>query len=285
MRALLFHGGRVHVGDGTTGDALLARDGRVVAVGRGVDLGREAGDAERIDLRGGLMVPGWCDAHVHFMWWAIQRTQVDLRDAATVDEALGLIATYAAALPRTGWILGGRFDKNRWGRWPTAQELDRVSGGRPAALRSRDGHSRWLNSHALALAGIDARTLSPAGGEIDHAADGSPTGILKENANWLADAAVPAPTAEECVVALRRGQADAWARGLVGIEDLEAANAFDAFRVLHTSGALGLRVVMGTPIGELDAALAEGRRTGDGDEWLRAGHLKIFTDGALGSQT
>ena len=285
MSAILFHGGRVHVGDGTSAEALLAIDGRVAAVGRLTDLRRAAGGAEVVDLDGGLMTAGWIDAHVHFMWWAIQMGQVDLRDAATVDEALAAIAAHARRLPPGAWLQGGRFDKNRWGRWPTAAELDRATTGRPAALRSRDGHSRWLNTAALRAAGLTATTVIPEGGAIERDADGAPTGILKENANWLADAVVPPPNEEECFAAIARGQAEAHRRGIVAIEDLEPANAFRAFARHHERGELALRVAMGIPYGSLDAALALGVRTGLGDAWLRVGHLKIFTDGALGSQT
>lgn len=285
MSALLFSGGRIHTGLGVVAEALLARDGRVVATGRLADLSREAAGAERIDLHGGLMVPGWGDAHVHFMWWAIQMGQLDLRDTRTLAEALDRIAARVNEVPRGGWLLGGRFDKNLWGRWPTAAELDRVTGDRPAALRSRDGHARWLNTAALRLAGIGPRTRSPDGGEIERGTDGLPTGILKENANWLVEQVIPGPSAAECLAAVRLGQSEAWRRGIVAIEDLEQENARDAFERLHARAQLGLRVDMGIPRGDLEQAIASGRRTGDGDEWLRTGHCKFFTDGALGSQT
>ena len=318
--AILLHGGRVHIGDGRSAEALLARDGRVVAVGDARQLRRDASDAEMVDVRGGLVVPGWCDAHVHFMWWSFQMTQLDLRDARSVDEALRGIARHVATLRPGAWLVGGRFDKNLWGRWPTAAELDRVTAGRPAALRSRDGHSRWLNSRALALAGIDASTSDPEGGRIERDAQGAPSGVLMENANRIADRVVPPPTPDDCLEALRRGQETAWRKGIVAIEDLEDALALQAWRRLHEAGQLGIRVHMGIPyrapgqeptsadgmfasrqrnpaIGDLDraaatvpphdfaTALASGMKTGDGDEWLRIGHLKIFTDGALGSQT
>lgn len=285
MTTLLFSGGRIHTGRGAAAEALLARDGRVVATGRLADLSRQAAAAERIDLRGGLMVPGWGDAHVHFMWWAIQMGQLDLRDAATLEEALDRIAARANELPDGAWLLGGRFDKNRWGRWPTAAELDRATGVRPAALRSRDGHARWLNTAALGLAGIGPATRSPDGGEIECGTDGLPTGILKENANWLVEQVIPGPSAAECLAAVRLGQSEAWRRGIVAIEDLEQASARDAFERLHARGELGLRIDMGIPRGDLEEAIAARRRTGDGDEWLRTGHCKFFTDGALGSQT
>ena len=287
-RALLFHGGRIHVGAGRSADALLARDGQVAAVGTAKDLRRDASDAELVDLRGGLMVPGWVDAHVHFIWWALQMSQLDLRDAKTLDEALAAIAMYARGLPEGAWVLGGRFDKNVWGNWPNRSDLDKVTGGRPAALRSRDGHCRWVNTAALERALVTRDTAAPAGGTILHDERGEPTGVLQENANGLIDAVVPPPTDDEMLQAARLGQREAWKRGLIGFENLDAFRdrlPLASFQRMHAAGELGMRATIGIPRAKLDEALALGLRTGFGDDWLRIGHLKIFTDGALGSQT
>jgi len=196
----LFHGGRIHVRSGVSAEALLARDGRVAAVGRAADLARDAGRAERVDLRGGLMTPGWFDAHVHFMWWGFQMAELDLRATKTIDEALAQIGSRARELAPGQWLTGGRFDKNAWGRWPTAADLDRVTGDRPAIMRSRDGHARWLNTAALQLAKIGEDTVAPEGGAIFRDADGTPTGILQERANELADRAVPPATEADVLV-------------------------------------------------------------------------------------
>ncbi len=288
MSALLFHGGRVHVGDRTSAEALLARDGRIAAVGRAADLARDAGGAEKIDLRGGLLVPGWGDAHVHFVWWAQQMRRIDLSATSSVDEALAAVDAHARGLPEGRWILGGRFDKNRWGRWPTAAELDPVSHGHPAALRSRDGHSRWLNSRAIELADIRAGTPVPAGGVVEVDARGEPTGVLMENANALVDRVLPQPDADEMYELALAGQREAWARGITLIGDLDNFTnrvPLDAFERMRARGELGIRVHQGLPFARLDEAIALGLRTGFGDEILRIGPLKIFTDGALGSQT
>ena len=288
MSAILFDGGRIHVGDGTSGEALLARDGRVAAVGRRDDVRREAGRAEVVDLRGGVMVPGWFDAHVHFVWWAQQMSRLDIADTTTLEDALERIGSYARGLPDGAWVLGGRFDKNAWGRWPSAAELDRVTAGHPTVLRSRDGHSRWLNSAAIARAGITRDTALPEGGAIFRDDRGEATGVLQENANRLADAVIPPPTDDEMLADARRGQTEAWRRGITGLEDLDQFLGRSPVAVLarmRDAGELGLRVYMGIPHARLADALAQGMRTGEGDEWLRTGHLKIFTDGALGSQT
>jgi predicted amidohydrolase YtcJ len=301
----LFHGGRIHVRSGVAAEALLARDGRVAAVGRAADVAREAGRAERVDLRGGLMTPGWFDAHVHFMWWGFQMAELDLRATKTIDEALDVIGRRARELAAGQWLTGGRFDKNNWGRWPTAADLDRVTGDHPAVLRSRDGHARWLNTAALRAANIGRDTIAPDGGAIFRDANGSPTGVLQERANELADRAVPAPSDAECDAATARAQDEALRRGVTGVESLEQANSYAALQRARHRDALKVRVLMGIPHRsvppflttvpappihetasfDFEAALRSGMRTGQGDEWLQLGHVKFFTDGALGSQT
>jgi predicted amidohydrolase YtcJ len=306
MPATLFHGGRIHVRSGVSAEALLTRDGRVAAVGRASDLARDAGTAERVDLRGGLMTPGWFDAHVHFMWWGFQMAEIDLRATKTIDEALEIISRRTRDLAPGQWLTGGRFDKNNWGRWPTAADLDRVTGDRPAVLRSRDGHSRWLNTAALRGARIGKDTAAPAGGAILRDASGAPTGVLQERANELADSAVPPATEAGCDAATMRAQHEALKRGVAGVESLEQASSYAALRRARDRGELKLRVLMGIPHRSLalslpttgtppqirdtapfdfEAALETGMRTGQGDEWLQLGHVKFFTDGALGSQT
>jgi predicted amidohydrolase YtcJ len=302
----LFHGGRIHVRSGVSAEALLARDGHVAAVGRGVDLARDAGNAERVDLRGGLMTPGWFDAHVHFMWWGFQMAEIDLRATKTIDEALALIGRRARELAPGRWLTGGRFDKNIWGRWPTAADLDRVTGAHPAVLRSRDGHARWLNTAALRAAKIGKDTIVPQGGAILRDTTGAPTGVLQERANELADRAVPQTTEADCDAATMRAQDEALKRGVTGVESLEQASSYAALRRARDRGRLRVRVLMGIPHRSLalslattgtppqirdtapfdfESALVSGLRTGHGDEWLQLGHVKFFTDGALGSQT
>ncbi len=306
MAATLFHGGRIHVRSGVSAEALLSRDGRVVAVGRASDLARDAGTAERVDLRGGLMTPGWFDAHVHFMWWGFQMAELDLRATKTIEEALEQIGRRAREVRPGNWLTGGRFDKNNWGRWPTAADLDRVTGDRPTVMRSRDGHSRWLNTAALRAAKIGKDTVAPEGGAIFRDATGAPTGVLQERANELADRAVPAATEADCDAATMRAQEEALKRGVTGVESLEQASSYAALRRARERGDLKVRALMGIPHRSLalslpttgtppqirdtarfdfDAALEMGMKTGEGDEWLQLGHVKFFTDGALGSQT
>jgi predicted amidohydrolase YtcJ len=182
-------------------------------------------------------------------------------------------------------------------------------------MRSRDGHSRWLNTAALSAAKIGKETAAPEGGAIFRDAGGTPTGVLQERANELADRAVPPATEADCDTATLRAQDEALKRGVTGIESLEQASSYAALRRARERGKLTVRALMGIPHRSLalslpttvasrpgapapappqirdtapfdfEAALENGMRTGDGDEWLRLGHVKFFTDGALGSQT
>jgi hypothetical protein len=137
-------------------------------------------------------------------------------------------------------------------------------------------------------AGITRDTATPPGGAIFRDDRGEATGVLQENANALADGVIPPPTDEQMLADARRGQTEAFRRGITGLEDLDQFMGRSPIAVIERmrdAGELALRVHMGIPHAMLADALERGMRTGAGDEWLRTGHLKIFSDGALGSQT
>jgi predicted amidohydrolase YtcJ len=181
------------------------------------------------------------------MWWGFQMAELDLRETKTIDEALEMIGRRARALAPGEWLTGGRFDKNNWGRWPTAADLDRVTGDRPAVMRSRDGHARWLNTAALRAAKIGKDTVAPDGGAIFRDAVGAPTGVLQERANELADRAVPPATEADCDAAILRAQDEALKRGITGVESLEQASSYAALRRARDRGKLTVRALMGIP--------------------------------------
>jgi len=287
---LAFHNGTVF--DGArfmpAGTVVRVSNGKITAVepDAGPGAAGKLGDAEPVDLHGGTLLPGFIDAHVHPVFAGDRMCRCNLAAFKTAAEYADVIADYAASHPDAGWITGGGWSMEAFpGGIPTKGQLDQVTGGRPAFLPNRDGHGAWVNSRALEIAGIDASTPDPPDGRIERDPSGAPTGILKENANRLADAVVPLPTSDECFAAIERGQREAHRRGITAIEDLEGAAAFSAFQRRRDRGDLRLRVAMGIPHASLDSAIALGLRSGLGDEWLRVGHLKIFTDGALGSQT
>ncbi|TDO55019.1 hypothetical protein EV643_101813 [Kribbella sp. VKM Ac-2527] len=229
--------------------SVAVRSGRIVAVA--ADLGDLRGSrTEVVDLAGGLLLPGFVDAHIHPVQGGLERRRCDLSPASGREACLHTIAAYALAHPEVEWILGGGWHQPDFpGGAPRAADLDAVTGGRPAFLVNADHHGAWLNSVALALAGVDARTPDPPDGRIERAADGTPTGTLHEGAMDLVGRLVPPTMRAEQVAALTEAQAYLHSLGITGWQDAilgDYANLSDAtpaYVELATTGRLTARVV------------------------------------------
>jgi predicted amidohydrolase YtcJ len=290
MRAeVLLKGGTVYTQDRRQPRtrSLAVGGGRILGVGQSdADLDDLKGPTTRvIELAGAAVVPGFVDAHIHFGHFAIARQQVDLDGAKTLEDALVHIQHAAERVAPGGWLLGRGWDRNRWGRLPTREDLDAAVGARPAALSSHDGHALWLSSAALAAASINRETADPAGGVIERDATGGPSGVLFENAQDLVRAVIPEPSDRDLQAAIRTALGTAASAGLTGIHNFEDARTRRVFQSLEAAGELTLRVYHGVPRGELAEARERGLRTEAGSEWLRVGPVKLFADGALGSRT
>ena len=282
-KTLVLTGGTVHTLDPLRPRAggLAVRDGRIAA------LDPQPEDARHtIDLRGRAVLPGFIDAHLHFGAWALAGQQVDLDPADSLTEGLDLVRRAAERLAEpTSWLRGRGWDRNRWGRLPTAAELDAAVGSRPAVLSSRDGHSLWVNTPVLRLAEIGSATPDPPGGAIERDARGEPSGVVFENARDLVWRVVPPPSIDDLASVIRAGLPVAAAAGLTGVHSFEDERSLEAFRRLDQAGELSLRVWHGAPRRQLRAARRLGLRTGVGSEHLQIGPVKLFADGALGSRT
>jgi predicted amidohydrolase YtcJ len=233
-----------------------------------------------VDLGGRCVVPGLTDSHVHFPSWSLSRRDVRLEGAARLDEALERVRS----APRHGtWIRGFGWRSAEWDAQPTAAALDAVTGDAPALLFSKDYHSAWLNSAALALAGDD---LEVEGGVVERDARGRPTGVLREDSAWQVRARVAMPTEDELVNATREGLPVAASRGVVAIHDKDGwLGAPRIFQRVRERDGLTLRVWQSVPHERLPELEALGLHSGIGDDFLRIGYLKAFMDGTLGSQT
>ena len=277
--------------------AIAAWHGHVVVVGPDDEvLALRGPSTEVIDLRGRLVLPGFTDSHVHFLSFSLQHTGrlVDLREARSLAEALDVMRQWAGRSAEGDWIRGGGWDKNRWttdpsvraaGAFPTRWDLDAVAPRNPVFLSNKDGHSAWVNSRALAAAGMTRETRAPEGGAILRDASGEPTGILQDAAIGLVAKHLPAFSASQQREALVAGAEAANALGLTGIHNCEGAEVLACCEELTRRGQLSLRVVSYLPGEALEHASRCGLRSGFGDEWHRVGGLKLFVDGALGSQT
>lgn len=287
-REILFHGGIIRSMENTaSAEALLVRGNRIAAIGDGAQLRRQAPGAEPIDLRGSTLLPGFIDTHTHFFEWARKLSGVDLSGAKTLDEVRTRLLAQRGEKSTTGpWLGGGGWDPRllRGEKRPDRQLLDEIFPERPVALESRDFHTLWCNTAALKAAGIFERSTPPAGGEIGHAADGSPDGLLYETAWELILEARPPEPEPVRQSWLKKALAEAHSFGLTSFHSMEPLQTYRSYRELARAGELSMRVVYHSPVKELDQRIAARQASYcDDDPWLRLGGVKIFADGSLGS--
>ncbi len=287
---LVLRGGRVWPGKGLAeATALAVRGERVMWVGDDASVAPLIGPATRVvELRGRLVVPGFNDAHVHFIDGGFGLLSVDLRPSKDEADFARRLGAHAQTLPKGTWILQGNWDHQAWPSKaePVRQLIDAVTPDHPVFVSRLDGHMALANSLALRLAGVTRDTQAPHGGEIVRDAEGAPTGLLKDNAQDLVSRVVPEPSRELNLRAASAALAEAARVGVTTIQDNSSVDALPTYQELHARGELTARMyVWRYAASALDPLLRAGVRTGLGDDWIRMGALKILADGSIGSAT
>lgn len=248
----VFTGGTVFTADRvrSTATSVAVRGERIVAVGHDDVRDLIGPKTDVIDLAGGLLVPGFQDAHVHPVWGGLDMLRCDLGDLLTRADYLARIGQYADRHPELDWILGGGWSMSGFpGGTPLAADLDTVVPDRPAFFPNRDGHGAWVNSRALQLAGVTKETPDPADGRIERDPEGNPTGTLHEGAMSLVNRLLPRTDDEQLIEALRVGQSHLHSFGITGWQDAiigfygDAGDAGPAYRAASERGLLTARVV------------------------------------------
>ncbi len=288
---LLIINGNIHTMDrGHPAAAAIAIHGnRIIAVGSNDEIKKLAGaDTKVIDAKGRLVLPGFNDAHVHFMSGGFQLSSVDLRDANTPQEFAERIRDFAARLPKGRWITGGDWDHERWpdAKLPTKELIDRYTPDTPVFVNRLDGHMALANSLALKLAGVTRETKDPPGGVIVRdSKTGEPTGILKDAAQSFVWKVIPAPSFEEKLAAARAATNHAASLGVTSVQDLSAGADVSVYQALLDRGELKNRIYAVWPLPRWERLALTGVRGHFGSAMLRTGGLKGFADGSLGSTT
>ena len=249
----LFTGGSVfRPGSGSSVRAAVAvAGGQIAAVGPDAELAALAGpDTDVVDLAGGLLLPGFQDAHVHPVMGGLAMRQCELHGTASAQECLDIVATYAAEHQDLEWIVGGGWSMEFFpGGTPTRQALDSVVPDRPVYLTNRDGHGTWVNTLALELAGVDAGTPDPQDGRIERDADGNPTGALHEGAGALVGRLLPDTSDDDMYAGLLAAQDLLFSLGITAWQDAAVGRLFgldDIYPIYLSaarSGDLKARVV------------------------------------------
>lgn len=277
-------------------ECLAVKGERIVFVGKSEGLKDfiDPSTTRIVDARGHLLIPGFNDAHLHFMSGSIGLLELDLRYIPEVAEVQRRLSQIVTQTPKGQLIQGRGWDHELFPdkRWPHRSQLDRVAPDHPVVLKRCDGHSVWVNSLVIRKAGINAQTADPPGGTILRDEKGEPTGIFKESAVDLLELASLFPMseaerAEREYRAILEGLAHARKLGVTSFQHLNG-NA-DLFERILTEGRLSARVTFNLELSADPAVLNEAERQRNryprSGNWIRFGYLKGFIDGTLGSGT
>lgn len=300
---LILHHGRIITVDAQdrVAQAIAIRGDRIMAVGTDAEVLRLAGaGTRRIDLGGRAVTPGLLDAHAHFSGGATDRyflLDVGYPAVKSIADIVAAVRARAAARPVGSFIEGAGWDEGKFAerRMITAADLDAASPSHPVVLTNTTGHYVVANSAALRLAGITRDTPDPANGTIDRAADGTPTGVLKESAQGLVQRLIPPLTPAQEEEAMRALVRDFNAEGMTGFKEPGVSGTtFDTYRRLAAEGALPLRVFVlfsgGRSVAQADRLIRERAAqarpyASTGEDHVIAGGVKLFADGSGGART
>ncbi len=269
-------------------EAIAVVGERILRLGTSAEIASLVGPHTRvIDAGGQLVLPGFDDAHVHFLEGGFQLASVDLRDAATQAEFAQRIRDFVASRPRDQWVTGGDWDHERWpgGPLPTRALIDAFTHDTPVFVERLDGHMGLANSKALELAGVTRDTQDPPGGRIVRDAEGEPTGVLKDAAKTLVTRLIPEPSFQEKLVAARAATQHAARFGVTSVQDMSTGSDVGVYQELHRRGELDTRIYALTSLNDWERIARTGVHAPFGDDWIRIGALKGFSDGSLGSTT
>jgi predicted amidohydrolase YtcJ len=274
----------------------VAIDGeRILAVGTSADIRRLAGPhTQLIDLQERRVVPGFNDAHVHFLSGGSALIGVHLGDAASPQELRRRLGEYARTLTKGAWILDGNWDETLWTpvTLPTHQMIDEATPDNPVMVWRVDGHAVLANALAMKLARIDRSTPDVPGGEIVRDPDGNPTGLFRDQATGLIERVVPAPSAEDVDKAMAAALQEAARHGVTSVQNLvdtptvqDTSGKLREFQKFAREGRLTVRIYDAGALRNWQDFARVGIEAGFGSALLRTGNLKAFADGSLGSET
>jgi predicted amidohydrolase YtcJ len=303
---LVLHKGRIVTVDDQKSEAqaLAARGDTIVAVGTSEEIAAFVGPGTRvIDLGGRLAIPGFIEGHGHFTGVGEARIVLNLMSVKNWDEVVAMVKDAAAKAGPGVWIRGRGWHQDKWDRkpdpavegFPTHHSLSAASPDNPVVLGHSSGHASFANAKAMELAGVTRATKSPAGGEILKDAKGEPTGLFRETADALIEAAYdkaregmkPEEREAETRRQIQLASEEALSKGVTSFQDAGSSfETIDVFKKVAAEGKLGLRLwVMIRDSNERMAQRLASYRLVDGyDKHLTVRAIKHTLDGALGSR-
>jgi predicted amidohydrolase YtcJ len=277
------------LGSGKRAEALAVLGDRILAVGPRDEIMKLKGPETKIvDLDGHFVMPGFNDAHMHLASAGLEKMNVNMVGAKTLDEFRDRLRAKVEAAGPAEWVVGEGWDETLWPVKvpPTRWDLDEVSGNHPVYLERVDGHIGVANTRALQLASVTVASRDPEGGKIDRDDSGTPTGILREKAQEAVQAVIPKPTHEKRRQAIELALADLASHGVTSAQDYSQWDDFQIYEELEHDGKLTARISEWLPFDDSIEDLNKKRDSHPAsDNMLHTGMLKGFMDGSLGSKT
>ncbi len=277
------------LGAGKRAEALAVLGDRILAVGARDEIVKLKGPETKIvDLDGHFVMPGFNDAHMHLASAGLEKMNVNLVGAKTLDEFRERLRAKVEAAGPADWVVGEGWDETLWPVkvLPTRWDLDEVSDKHPVYLERVDGHIGVANTRALQLASVTVASRDPEGGKIDRDDAGTPNGILRETAQGAVQAVIPKPTHEKRGQAIELALADLASHGITSAQDNSQWEDFQIYEELEREGKLTARISEWLPFDDSIADLNRKRSSHPAfDNMLHTGMLKGFMDGSLGSKT
>jgi len=264
---------------------LVIKDGKVVKTGND-ELKNSFPRARTFDAQQKTLLPGLIDAHGHVIGLGKNLSQLDLRGIDSIKSVQTKLASFAKN--KQGWIIGRGWNQELWPnkQFPTAADLDQIVKDKPVILSRVDGHAIWVNSKAMELAGITAKTLTPEGGEIIKTATGTPSGIFIDKAESLINIVIPKSSVQATNQALDMAGEHLLSLGITSTHDAGIdKQTWQIYKQRAEQGTLPLRIVamLSAASPELETMLKTGRYK-DLHDYMSIRSVKIYADGALGSR-
>lgn len=287
-RAILFANVNLPLKHSQQANSLFVEEGQIRYVGE-LDQARDFATLQytEVDLAGKSLLPGLCDFHLHLANTAEKLDAVDC-ETDSLEECLDRVEKKAQDTPGNEWIIGYCWNHNAWqpAEYGTAAQLDRISGQHPVLLHAKSLHASWVNTNAMRSTGISRNSPDPEGGMIMRDSDGEPTGILLENAAFLASNHLPELGVDKTAQKILKTQSYLHSLGLTAIHDFDRFESANALLLLADRDQLKMRVCKNLPSEEIDRVITENwREKLTRPPYLKPGWLKVFADGALGPQS
>jgi hypothetical protein len=286
-----------------TAQALAIRGDKIVAVGSNEQIAKLIGDKTQvIDLKGQLAIPGFIESHGHFLGLGQSRMMLDLKDAKSWEDIIAQVEAAVKKTPPGQWIVGRGWHQEKWVRkpdphvdgYPVHTALSKLSPKHPVLLTHASGHANFANAEAMRLAGVDAKTKNPAGGEILKDAKGEPIGVFRETAQGLISRAHgrdqqalnPKQRREQMLKAIALAGDECLVNGVTSFQDAGSSfGVIDVFKELAGQGQLPVRLWVMVRAGnaELGQLLGKYLLKGFANFFLTVRAIKVTIDGALGA--